>query len=359
MMILPLLLQIKAGNLTDYRGGDNPLLVWIAIGLVLLAIAFGAFLFIRRQYELLAFNQQCSQANLSKAESGVLKNFARRFHIQNPQDVIASAKALDNFIQKVAHYYEYSNLSEEELTREMALFDTIRSKLGFYHPEQTTNLNTSRLIPNKHPIRISYHDQGTKQVLEFSTEVVNNYEFFLGITPPDTSIDQEVFDQKRPRLSVTFSCGEDLEHHFDSSYVRSVNFPEKMWYITHSNHVSVQKDSADLDLQSTLMINSGDENPKVLEIEGHLRDLSNTTCLFSVPDSRSSIDEGNGVLVTFEMDGEPFTCRANVTHRRESKGKTNYRLNFAGLNEEEQKALVNFAHKEKKVLKQSSQEVEK
>jgi hypothetical protein len=340
-------LLISQADLVDYKGGDNPLLQYLIIAIAIF-IPMSVFIaYISRYYQELLFNRHLFSRGLTQSEIGSLKQFLRRFNIKSHLETVTNRGRFNKFMNKVAHHYQYSKVSEEALTQEVQSFDSIRSKLGLGYDTGSDTIGTSRILPVDQAIKIIFSDTETKQKLAFTSKVVANSDFFLGVIPPENeTIKHQILDQENANLAVDFTI-EDAHYHFESQYVRMVNYPRNMWYIRHSSSVVRDKNQANLNIRSTIMLTTPDNESEIRELPGTLIMLSNKVCTFKPEKQSDTVTQGSGVLLSIDVNGETLSYRAAVENSPEGT-EEGCRLKFAGLNTEEQRLLARFAHSEQK-----------
>ncbi|MFT5317586.1 MAG: hypothetical protein ACI8RA_000835, partial [Chlamydiales bacterium] len=195
----------KGMQLKAYKGGTNPVLIFIFIGLCVLGGTAFVLWLLWQIYKKIKFAKICSEAELSGEETGVIRSFIRRFKTSEPLLIVMKRNYLDNFSNQVSHHYGNREIAEDDLEYEIKIFDSIREKFGFQHSFKKKNISSSRAFPIGMAIIVKYHDKATKNDLEFASTVVANNDLFLGIQPPkDEDLTWQLRDTRNPVLDISF-----------------------------------------------------------------------------------------------------------------------------------------------------------
>ncbi len=334
-------------GLVNYSGGTNPVLIYIFFGIILFVITLTAFYAIHKAMRRSKFYGKLGAVGVTGEELGILMSFIKRFNIVEPLEIVSHRPNFNQFMDRVAHHYEHSRLSEEAMIREVQIFDRIRRKLGFIDTLADFRCTNSRALPLDHPLTIRVTDPDTHETFTFRSRVLANYDFFLGIEPPEKVVDKETFNKKRPACHIEFDLEGGPHHSFESRYLRNVNYPENMWCLQQSSNITTAELHDPLNIPSNLML-TDDTGAEVSEVHGKLVELSNKECRFQLKSDSDTLEIGAGVLVNFDIEDDHFMARASIEDCQQVEKTKIYRLSFAGLEEEEQRLIVRFAHQEKK-----------
>jgi len=340
-------------SLPNYYGGDNPLLIYLFFAFIIILIGCSIFFAIHKKVQQQRFLNCLNAAGISGEEASTLKIFMKRLHIPIPLDVITSRAAYGRFIDRVSHYFEHTTLSEEAMMREMQIFDRIRRKLRFIETFRGNKCTNTRALAIDQKIEVTLIDRETKRKVSYTSRIKCNYDFFLGIEPPEDDKLRVMGGKQQPKLEISFDLDEGPHHTFDSQYLRIVNFPEIMWCVQHSSHVRTAEIITELAIPSTVTLPGGEgEDPSSLvEVQGTLVDLSNKEARFCVGSKGCEIESGKGVLLSFGTGEESFSCRGTISDHLVVESADHYRMMLTGLSEEEQKSLLRFVNQEKKKAK--------
>lgn len=348
-----LLFALRVTDLTDYEGGESKLLVYIALGFAVFLIGGAIFAAIKRKHQALRYYLYTLKVQLTAEEKAFLSNMFRRSRLENHLEVISNRQAFQKFAAKVAHHYEHADLTEAELLDVVALFTSIRQKLGFPLADNSKDVHTSRALPVGTPLEITITDSALPNQIQFSSCLISNGDFFLGINPPSPEIAKSLPNKKRLEVQVHFQTANGNSCRFKSLYLRTIDHPQTIWILRHSGRLDINKGTQVMKLRSQITATS--EDGAVNQLPGLITSLSNKSCIFATALGQSRLDDGTGVLVNFEADSESLTFRAAVEETIERPSSVSYRLNFTGLDQEEEKLLIHFAHKQKKALKKTSE----
>lgn len=349
-MDLPLyILRLK---LADYKGGDDPLLIYLAAGL-LIALCLSGFVWLCWQaYKQWKLQRLCQQLGFSGDELGLLKGFMRRLHVKKRLETVTQQRQFDLFVNRVAHHYSNRPLTEEALIRDIDTFGNIRLKLDLKHHFRQPKINSSRALPLKYPLDIIYTDDETKETFRMQSKVIANNEFYLGVIPPDSEIAKGLPHAKNPRLQVAFQRERGALYSFDSRFVRLVNHPQTMWYISHGDTLRKSRQATQLQIPGNLIV-CGDEDECSVqyELNGSISVLDLEYCLVELEGEVHPVQKGVYTLLTFDMEGEPMTLRGHVAQTHANNGKLSIRIDFSNLSTEETQLLIRYRNQKKKERK--------
>jgi len=328
--------------LTPYKGGASPIVLYLLIGFAVLAMIAASVVFVLSRYKFVEFEHICQRARLTREEVGFLKDFLGRFHIDKQIEPLTDIRYFDAFVNRVAHHYESAHLSEEDLLREMTELRSIRTKLGLTHDFKDKPLKTSRAIPEGHPLSITYHDSETNNSFSFSSTVIHNNDFFLGIEPPPADISTYVFNHDKPAIQVSFARTIDAEYVFDSVVVRPVNHPETMWYVRHAKRLIRGETQKMLLIPATIMFTKENHTHEFEEFAITIKTLNNRDVTFTLRDPTDTLEPDTGILLNFEAEGKSFAWGGLITDTIHHHTELVYRAEFRSVPDEDNLIMLKF-----------------
>lgn len=298
----------------DYKGEDNYLILYLLISFFILLFAGTIGVYLYSRYKELEFIRICKQAELTDQELRHFEKFLKRMHMHHQKiKIITDIRHFNVFIARLAHYHESSFISEADLLAESDLFNSIRKKLDFKHHFNEHPLINTRSMALKYPLNISFDDPKTGTTISFHARVRYNNEFFLGINPPDPEIAQQVYNQLKPELKVSFIRNEDAEYLFDSFLVRKVTHPETMWYIRHTGRLVRLPMAKNLEIPATIMLSQEDSKGGYSEFEATIQTLDKKSATFILRDPTTTLQPNTSILLNFENEGKPVAWGGVVT----------------------------------------------
>lgn len=351
-------------DLADYKGGENPLVLFVIIFTLSLLPLLALLYYFLAGYRVNQVNRFCQQLGLSSGEKGHLKGFFRRLHIRHPLLVMTEIRYLDAFMNRVARYYMGMGLTEEELIREIDVFGNVRLKLNLRHSFKNKRILSSRSLPPKHPIEVTYTDEETNQSFTFLTSVVYNSELFLGIAPPVDNKGNPLKVLTRADLEISFQREKGYTYSFESRYVRSVNFPLSMWYLLHSSQLTRADHARNLRIKASILVCGNervDEDSVASDMDREevyciISVLNNKGCVLEIAESDSCLNAHDQMLISFELEEERhLSLRATVVQTYSKPGKQLVKADFKNLSSEENKYLFSFYIRQKKKEKEDMQ----
>lgn len=328
-------------QITDYKGGTNPLLVFLFIGVIVLSVLLGVLYLAWAIYKRVKFNLICSEVQLTGKESGMLKTFIKRFRIKQPLLVLIRRNHLDAFINQVSHYLANTEISDEELKEEIEIFNHIREKLNLKHNFKSRKLTSSRCLPKSMNLIAYYFDSITDNRLEFNSVILDNSDLFLAISPPkDPELHQHLKEIKKPQLEVSFIRERDAEYHFDSCVYKILDEPEKIFYIQHSNNVTQGRLHTPLDLPASIIHHAQDG---VKEHEAIIELIDSKTSTFFLKEQKIHLKKGSGVLINTSILDKSLALQGTIS-KLIKRGQTLYhRAELKNLSEEINRFLLKFS----------------
>lgn len=344
---------VKGSGISNYGGGENPLLQFLFFAALFLALLSIGIFALWEIYKRIKFNGLCKDAGLSGEEIGVLKSFLRRFKVKEPLLAIMRRKNFDDFSAKVAHHFGNSEISEEDLLYEVAIFNSIREKLGLQHNFRTKNLTSSRALPEDLPLIITYFDKTTNNKLEFSCNVYKNSDLFLGVSPPqDEELIQHLRETRKPQLEVTFVRERDADYHFDSTVYKYLSSPEEYFLLQHSTNLTQGQLHKPMNLPATVIYHTKDS---VEEYEAIIDHLDSKHCAFYLDNQKVKLHKTSSALINTTIKDQTLAIQASITKLVRRGDKILHRAELKNLNEDTCKLLLQFAF-EKTSSKKSKQE---
>ncbi|MBB64307.1 MAG: hypothetical protein CMO81_04515 [Waddliaceae bacterium] len=353
----PFLLSAGNGILKNYDGGTNPILVVIFLILLCFIILCGIAYLVWEALKILKFNKVCTQSHLTGEEIGFLRTFIRRLHIKHPLKVLTKRSEYDSFMNKVSHYYESLNLSEEDLLPDVQAFSKIRQKLSFTHKFRSKRLSSSRAIPVGHNLQITHYDLESKSLTAFKSKILQNNDFYINISPPPGDYDVEMFLKpgSKQRLEVCFRRPKEPEYLFDSMLIRTSTNPRPMWYIRHSDTLSKGDPLKKLDIPGSVLITHADssetedeeESDEGKEFSMRIAALSNRECLFTIENLDRPLNGDHKILMSFELNKIPLTTRGKIIKSVKRKDSLSYLASFNDLSPEDYVTITTFAIQKK------------
>ena len=119
-----------------------------------------------------------------------------------------------------------------------------------------------------------------------------------------------------------------------------------MWCLKHSN--SIQKEEAPhaLNLPATILLGdeSGGAESNIREFETKIDALSHKGCTFPLSLSEE-ISNDTPILVNFDLNDKPMTCRAVIVESIPKSSEFQYRTSFKGLSQDDYHFLLRFTRK--------------
>lgn len=345
MPVPPLLSRM---TLTNYGGGDNPLLIYLALaGLILLGL-IGLGIAVKKLLDQYQLHRILTLAELSNQEIGLLRGNFRRLRQKAPLQTVTSIGAWDRFLNRLAHHYGSQSITEEALLRDIDTFGNIRLKLGLKHVFNKKRLLSSRALPLKYPVTIIYTDSDSNETFRLSTKVVANNEFYLGIIPPEDQVAITIAREHKARFDISFQREKGNSYSFATRFIRSVNHPQTMWYIPHSDQLRKTKQANHLQIPGNLLVSSATEGATDEELNVNISVLDLETCVVESKETSESISPADYSLLSFDLDGSPLSLRGHIAQTLVQNDKQLIRINFSDLSEEERRALVRFRMNKKK-----------
>lgn len=335
----------------NYEGGDNPLLIYLTFA------AFALFLLTLLAYSLWEmykkskFQQICNMLHVNSDEIGTIQNFIKKFRIKDPLALLLKRYVYDAFIYDCANHFGNLEISDEEIRYEIDRFAAIREKLKFDHSYNRRKINSSRALPVDHAIIVKYYDPTTRNTLSYSGKVIENNEFFLGITVPKKEILDDLMAQKKPLLEVSFIREHDAEYYFESMIYRYNKHPKHCLFIIHSTSLQHGIQQKPLDIEASIMCQS---SAGVGDLEVILELIDQNGCSFYPVDESVTIKEDASVILNCNLDGNNLSLQATINQVLIKNGRQSYGMPFTSLTEEVKKQLLHFAVQHTGKAKQKS-----
>ncbi|SCA62819.1 hypothetical protein SCG7109_AE_00020 [Chlamydiales bacterium SCGC AG-110-M15] len=325
---------------TDYEGGDNPLLVYILLAIVVLLIGLAVFYAFWGVYRKSKFLQVCNLLHIDGDEVGMLKNFIKKFRVADELDLLLKRHLYDSFIADCATHFGNLGISDEELQHDINQFSTIRHKLRFQHSYNKRNIYSSRALPAGHSVSIKHYDPNTHNTLSYRGTVVENNEFFLGVSLPSEEILEDLTSQKKPGLEVTFFREHDAEYFFDTVLFRYNKVPTPCLFLEHSKTLNHGIQQRPLDIDAKVMCQS---NEGVGEYDVVVELIDQNGCSFYLEDDSIVLNEDTSVLLHCNLDGNDLSFQATIDHASSKNGRHVYSMPFTDLTDEVKKQLIKFS----------------
>lgn len=328
-------------------GGDNPALVFVMIGLFCLLILNILFYIGFQMFKAYKFGKICDQVGLESQEVGTIKSFITRFHYPNPLFLLVRRSYFDGFMNQVAHYFYTSRMGEKELYIESQGFAKVREKLGFAHSYDEKVLQSSRGLLKNFAIQVHFRDKNLDYTFTFSAKIVENYEFFLLIEPPEDE-DMRKFILRKPKapFDIQFVRENDSEYFFNSYLIRPSTIFDTRWLIQHSSRLI--KGDPQKAIHITLSILCGGvQEFDVKESEGQITLLTKKEVHFRIDDQESSLTKGTTVLMSFDLLGTPISFHGSIAKILGKGGKQLFIMPLKGVDEGTKLLITRFLQQQK------------
>lgn len=355
------ILASSLDNISNYEGGENPLVLFFLFFILTILPVLSLFYYLVSGRKKAKVNHLCRLAGFDSNEKGHFKSFLRRLHIKKPLLVLSDIRYLDAFMNRVSRYYMGRGLTEEELIREIDIFNNIRIKLNLNHTFQKRRILSSRALPPKHPVELIYTDSETNQTFRLRSQVIYNNDLYLGILPPKEAVKHSLVIQKKMDVEISFQREKGCTYSFDSRFVRSVDYPRTMWYVLHSTQLLRTDHARNLSIEAGLILCStreseGDNQEEITnfdEIPGLISVLNSKNCVVEISHPNFELKSNDQVLIDFELEEAPLSIRGIITQTHSKDSKQLLKIDFQSLSSEEKKHLMNFYLKEQKKVQQS------
>jgi hypothetical protein len=331
-------------------GGDNPLLVFLLIGLMGV-IALNVLFYIAYQlYKAMKFTKICNKVGLIGDEIGALRSFIARFHYPNPIFLLVRKSYFDGFMNQVAHVVYTSKAAEKEIFVESQFFAKIREKLGFSHSYGEKKLISSRALLKNFPLQVHFRDNNLDYTFTFQAKIIENYEFFLVIEPPDDE-DMRKFILRKPKapLDVQFIRENDSEYFFNSYLVRSSSIYEQKWVIQHSAQLLKGDSQKAIHINLSILC-GGFKEFDVKECIGKIVLLTKKEISFLIEGDEGEnvkLAKGDTVLMAFDLLGTPVNFQGTIESITDRGGKDHFKMPLKGLSEDSQLLITKFLYQKK------------
>jgi hypothetical protein len=339
--------------LPSYQGGDNPILIYgffISMS-ILVSVVLGYSLFTyTRKYR---FHRFCTLKGLSKLEIGYLLDLTTKLHVSEPLSIMSSASSFDLFMNRVSHYYQHQIVSDEDFSDLIDFAGKIRTKL--YNRRATKGRHSSRTIPMHSPVMITCYNKHSSDPVSFPAKVIDNNDFFLGITLPESAADREACTVSGVSIQIEFVRKNDAEYFFETQLVRAVFFPKRMWYLRHSEDLQQGELHRYFTIPASVMAISDTEETQSLEYEATIRTITNEACSFIIDEKSPPIKPDTTLLINFEVNEELFSCRGHIDKTYSREDRTTYRLSFRGMEPDENLQLLTAVRKMTEELDKANQ----
>lgn len=338
-------------------GGDNPLLVFIFIGILGL-IGLNVLFYIGFQiFKSYKFTKICENAGLESDEIGSLRSYIARFHYPNPLFLLIKRSYFDGFMNQVAHVVYTSRSSEKENFIESQFFASIRAKLGFEHDFGEKQLTSSRALLRNFPMQVHFRDNNLDYTFTFQTKIIENYEFFLVVEPPDDEDMRKFIIRKaKAPLDIQFVRDNDSEYFFNTYLVRSSTIYDKKWVIQHSSQL-IKGDPQKANHINLSVLCGGFQEFEVKESQGKIVLLTKKEVRFLVEEDLN-LPKGATILMTFDLMGTPVSFQGTVEKVTDRGGKKQFKMPLKGLTEDMRLLITKFLYQQK-AQEEAAEEEEK
>jgi hypothetical protein len=332
----------KGMQMKGYEGGNNPLLIFILIGISVLLGAALILYILWELYKKIKFVRVCGDIELTGEEIGVFKSFIRRFKTEEPLLLVMKRNYLDAFSNQVAHHFGNREIGEEDLDYEIKIFNSIREKTGFAHLFKAKKIASSRALPVGTPLLIKYHDKNTKNDLEFASIVLDNNDLFLGIMPPkDDDLTWQLRDTRKPFLDISFIRQRDAEYHFDTHILKFIRSPQDTFFLQHSKSILRGMTHSPVKLPASIIYHT-DEGADEYECLIELLDCN--TCSFILEDQTTCFKKSDSALLSATIKDTPLALQITIT-KLIKRGKTLiHRADLKNLSEDTTRLIMQFAY---------------
>jgi len=330
----------------SYKGGSSPVLLYLLIGLGVIFVGSIIGLSLLSRYRVFEFFKLCRQAKLSREEVGLLQDLLRRFNLQEKKiETLTDRRLYDVFSARIAHHYENHMFSEIDLLHEANLFGGIRKKLNLTTPSDETPIKTSRVLPLKQSVTISYIDTETQNTISFQSKILYNGEFFLGIQPPETKIAKQILTQMKQRIRIDFIRENDAEYLFDTQFVKAVNHPKTMWYVRHANRLIRTEAQKILNIPATVMFTKNEDTEEYAEFEATIQTLNNKSATFTLVDPTAALKHHLNILLNFETKEQQFAWGGMISNQIQTPDQIIYRTEFRSVPDEDNLIMLKLMRK--------------
>ena len=332
-------------RISDYRGGNDPLLVFIAFALITLLITTGIIFLIWQAYRRWRFQFICKNHGLTGQQIGIIRNYCRRFAINDLLGIISSPLRYDRFSNTLSRYFGAKVVSDEQLISEIKNLEKIRKTLRLFHNPKSKRLRSSRGLEVGKVLTIDWRDDENNQLITFESRILEINDLFLGITIPDKDIAETLQAMHQPELDITFRRPKDASYTFESKLIRAVTEPKPLWYIYHSRILNRGLSSKPINVPaSALCTRATPGSEEVIELDMTLTQITQTSCIVTPKDQRKHMAADHAILLSFELLNQPISCRGIVTKtiRLKKSGKVAYKVSFTHLEDEIKQTVIRF-----------------
>lgn len=332
----------KGMQMKAYKGGTNPVLVFIFAGLCILGGTAFLLWLIWQLYKKIKFVRICSEVEMTGEETGVIRSFVRKFKTDEPLLIVMKRNYLDIFSNQVAHHYGNREIAEDDLEYEIKIFNSIREKLQFEHSFKKKKIASSRALPIGMPILIKYHDKATKNDLEFSSTVIANNDLFLGVQPPkDDDLTWQLRDTRKPLLDISFIRQRDAEYHFDTYILKFIRSPQDTFYLQHSKTITRGMTHAPVNIPGSIIYHT-DEGAD--EYECNIELLDPNSCSFILEDQTMCFHKSDSALLSTTIKDTPLALQITIVKLIKRGEMLIHRAELKNLSEDTTKLIMQFAY---------------
>jgi hypothetical protein len=311
--------DILAFKLTNYKGGDNPILIYIFVICVIIGLGASIWVYYKRWSLRRHFYSLCADKKLTSSQVEVFVHFMQMHKIPLSPQILTNRVHFDKFINSVGYHIIAVHESQSLADQDLSILIDLRKSL---FPTRGKEVSTSRCLKAGASLLISFFDEKKGTYSRFNSSILENTDCGLKVSVEEVPGVGQVIE-KNP-LSIQFREGSMMHLKVFESYLMRKEMKENQitWLIQHSYFVK-NESRKEINISGKLYIAKTDV---VEEISVTLTTLEMNGCELV----ESGLEDGKkAILQVMLLDRE---CNISV-HIHQGEGGVSY-LTFSALDDE-------------------------
>lgn len=344
----------KLTGITDYRGGDNPILIILFFLFLLTFFFFTVLHFVYAFYHThIRLNRRAKAIELSSEEMNQFLEILSRIRLPNRGFVLEKSSVYDLFSQKISDFHIREKTAFIKRLEEAAFLRKIRHKAQLIHSFFSEKLHTSLSLPKNYPITLVYIHKRDGKVEMFACSVAHNCEFFLGVTQPKEESAEHLLSLHQPNLEVWFYRKEAYEYQFSTQLLFKEKRGEKeepIWYLKHAHQINKALPQTVFSLPIKFV--PKEQIEEIDFIHGTVTLLKEDSCKVEVKlqGDPPALSSGQLFLCRLTVEKKPLPLEAMLEDMQRAEKKILFQFSFPSLEEKTRQKIIGFLMKRKEFI---------
>ena len=226
--------DILAFKFTNYKGGENPILIYIFVICVIIGLGASIWVYYKRWSLRRHFFSLCADKKLTKSQVEVFVHFMKVHKIPLSPQILTNRVHFDKFINSVGYHLIAVHESRSLADKDLSILVDLRKSL---FPTGGQETSTSRFLKVGASLFISFYDEKKGAYSKFKSSILENTDCGLKVSVEELPGIGQVLE-KSP-LSVQFREGSMMQVKAFESYLMRKETKENQinWLVQHSYFV--------------------------------------------------------------------------------------------------------------------------